>query len=1287
MALKDKVVNLVIRGKNLFSGTAAEAEDSLDSLGSSTRELKAELDKLENTQKIVKGFGDQKRAVAEAEKSYQAGTQAVADMARELRASEGVGKGLNRQWQEAKAVVAEHADAIKLQRDALRESGKAQTQAERELKKLNAAYEKGNIEAGDYADAVAKAQQQLAAAKSAHDANRQSIEQSAQANKTAAAEVKSLGAAIKQNERDTKGLATQFDRSRQAAAGAKTEFQQQRVALEQSRRSIRAMGGSTNQLSQSQQKLTARQKELRAAMDQSRAAAAKQAASIKDVGNESDKAEGKLGRFTRTAVASVVGFLGLQTIGNQLREMFTVGDKFERLESQVTALMGSIEGGQQATAWIKEFAKDTPLQLEEVTSIFVKLKAFGLDPMNGAMQSVVDQAYKLGGSFQEVEGIALALGQAWAKQKLQGEEILQLIERGVPVWDLLAKVTGKNTAELQQMSTAGELGRDTIKALMDEMGAQSTGAAATSMTQLSGLISNAKDNLADFYNQVATSGALDWLKGQLTALNAEFKAMSEDGRMKKLAQDISTWLIKAGEAIKSTVVTIYEWREAIFNVAKAWAALKILGMIRDVGKLAGDLRTQLVGALALTDKGIKAATASARMLFGALFAIPGVGWGAAVIAGLGAVTAIGYKAAESIGELNKQIEAGANAEAKQRKYWRETIKQNEAIAESTRDYRDLQILTAEQVAQLNEKEQAAYKQKLKLHREYLAAQLMIKTAHEQVGTAVLASHIKVKDSIKAMIQGEKDLAEGLKLSAERISRHVNPAIREMADEFNKAVGEGSKADEALRSAFKNIDLTATKDVNLLVGTLMELKNTAQITGDDISRYLGGSLSKLSTNELMQLKATAKEAFQAVSGGAAESARVVESVTGEAYRRLGVSLNEVRTGISDADEQILGSFKLIASDAKTTAAQMEAAFLASVARITSPKGMKALEGMWVNITEQGRVSTEVSAQHLDTLGKKMMETKLKAADIGSGFAQSTDGVQALIDSLHNMAATGEFTADQLQQYVAAALDKLSGEDLTRFLVLFGDTFNAAESHALKLAGVVEGVTSAAFKRLGLSVQELRTGIDETGADVLATFDVIAKDANVSGKEIAAAMKAAAGRLDTEKELQLLREAFIKAAQQAGMSGQEMARGLAWLDAQSEKTAEKVKAIGDGFNVIGDEAEKSARRAGMAMDDIVNGARRAGSAMNDIGSGGRDSKAARKAKAEERLAAWEKRHDELNAREASSTARRTELMGINSAAGEVVTIRFEGPGGGSELTGSKDQVDRMINLLKQQGLRTS
>ncbi|HDI1213964.1 TPA: tape measure protein [Aeromonas hydrophila] len=295
--------------------------------------------------------------------------------------------------------------------------------------------------------------------------------------------------------------------------------------------------------------------------------------------------QGAIGSLTGRLVALAGTWFGIQTLTTQLMAMFQTGDQAERLDVQLKAVMGSIAGGKEASAWIQDFAKNTPLQLSEVTQVFVRLKAFGIDPMAGAMQGIVDQAFKLGGGFEEVQGISLALGQAWAKQKLQGEEILQLIERGVPVWQMLEQVTGKNTAELQKLSEAGKLGRDTISALMNEIAAQSRGAAADNMSLLSGLISNAQDNLAKFYRMVAENGALAWLKNQLASLNAEFEAMARDGRLQAWAKRLSDGFITMGETLKSLIQTLYEWRTALTVLAQAWVGLKIAGWMGDLRSL------------------------------------------------------------------------------------------------------------------------------------------------------------------------------------------------------------------------------------------------------------------------------------------------------------------------------------------------------------------------------------------------------------------------------------------------------------------------------------------------------------------------------------------------------------------------------------------------------------------------------------------------------------------------------------------------------------------------------
>ena len=152
------------------------------------------------------------------------------------------------------------------------------------------------------------------------------------------------------------------------------------------------------------------------------------------------------------ALGKVGGFIaGLGLLGVS-KSIVQMASDFEQLQIRLNQTMGGAAAGQQAFDWIKQFAKDTPYEVKNVTDAFMRMRAYGIDPMNGSMKSVADAAAKLGGGYETLDGLSRGLGQAWAKQKLQGEEIMQLVERGVPVWDMLAKVTGKTTQEVMFQS-------------------------------------------------------------------------------------------------------------------------------------------------------------------------------------------------------------------------------------------------------------------------------------------------------------------------------------------------------------------------------------------------------------------------------------------------------------------------------------------------------------------------------------------------------------------------------------------------------------------------------------------------------------------------------------------------------------------------------------------------------------------------------------------------------------------------------------------------------------------
>lgn len=262
---------------------------------------------------------------------------------------------------------------------------------------------------------------------------------------------------------------------------------------------------------------------------------------------------------------------GLNLVRDGIYSMLETGDQFEGMQTQLTSLMGSIEGGEKATEWIKQFTRDTPLQLQDVTEAFALLKAFGLDPMDGTLQAITDQSEKLGGGMEKLSGISSALGQAWAKQKLQGEEILQLVERGVPVWELLEKVTGKNTEQLQELSSKGKLGRDVIRDLITEIGKAAEGAAAANMSRLTGIVSNLRDVAADFLDRIAKSGALDYVKQQLLGVADAIDQMDQDGRLDQLATTLSDAFIEASEWVKRFIGDIADFDlSELSEKASAW---------------------------------------------------------------------------------------------------------------------------------------------------------------------------------------------------------------------------------------------------------------------------------------------------------------------------------------------------------------------------------------------------------------------------------------------------------------------------------------------------------------------------------------------------------------------------------------------------------------------------------------------------------------------------------------------------------------------------------------------
>ncbi|WP_263080682.1 tape measure protein [Endozoicomonas sp. Mp262] len=396
---------------------------------------------------------------------------------------------------------------------------------------------------------------------SSFKAQTQAVRDAGKAYREAEEKVEQLAREYGNADKPSRQMQQSLEAARKSVIAANQSYQKQREKLSQLRSGLKDAGLSNRNLTAQQNKLQKELKQTSTAFETLNSRVKSTARNIKNqsfskLSKDADRASGSLQRLSGRFAALVGATVGLYGLKRAMTGILNTGDQFERLRVQLNAVMGSVEQGEAAVQWIKQFTRDTPYQLEQVAESFVRLKAFGLDPMDGTMQAIVDQASKLGGGMERLNGITLAVGQAWAKQKLQGEEILQLVERGVPVWSLLEKATGKNVQELQKLSTAGKLGQETIKLLIDEIGKSASGAAAENMSLLSGYVSNLKDSWQNFLDEIAQSGALDYAKAQLKAISEQIARMGEDGRLSRLAQSISDAFVQMGEAIKANFAGI-----------------------------------------------------------------------------------------------------------------------------------------------------------------------------------------------------------------------------------------------------------------------------------------------------------------------------------------------------------------------------------------------------------------------------------------------------------------------------------------------------------------------------------------------------------------------------------------------------------------------------------------------------------------------------------------------------------------------------------------------------------
>jgi len=230
-----------------------------------------------------------------------------------------------------------------------------------------------------------------------------------------------------------------------------------------------------------------------------------------------------------------------------VRGVVSVGSSFEDLRTQLETITKG--RGVETLERLNKWALRMPVDTRQAVEAFKNMAAMGLEPTIAQMTTLVDTMSAVGGGTETLMGIARALGQIATKGKPSMEELLQLAERGVPVFQILQEELNMTGQEVAEIAKSGKSATEVINALFAGMQERFGGASEKMQEKWSGMITTLKSYWVEFQRLIAESGIFQHLKDRLGELLATVDKLSAEGKLKEWAVQISDSMIRAEEAI------------------------------------------------------------------------------------------------------------------------------------------------------------------------------------------------------------------------------------------------------------------------------------------------------------------------------------------------------------------------------------------------------------------------------------------------------------------------------------------------------------------------------------------------------------------------------------------------------------------------------------------------------------------------------------------------------------------------------------------------------------------
>jgi len=193
--------------------------------------------------------------------------------------------------------------------------------------------------------------------------------------------------------------------------------------------------------------------------------------------------------------ARISGVLAAVGLGRMAKDAIQTGIEtaagMETAQIGFDTMLGSAQKAQSFLSDLQKFAAETPFEFPELQTAASSLVSIGIDAdkVIPIMTTLGNVTSGMGTGSEGIKRATVAIQQMNAAQKISAEDLNQLRDAGIPVYDLLSGALGKTTQEIADMVQKGQLGKDALDAMM---GALESGAG---LERFSGLMDKQSQSL------------------------------------------------------------------------------------------------------------------------------------------------------------------------------------------------------------------------------------------------------------------------------------------------------------------------------------------------------------------------------------------------------------------------------------------------------------------------------------------------------------------------------------------------------------------------------------------------------------------------------------------------------------------------------------------------------------------------------------------------------------------------------------------------------------------------